>query len=656
VSAFNLLSIGSRAMAANYVALQTTGNNIANAKVEGYSRQRVELSTAASQYSGDGNIGRGVDVKAVTRAHDQFLTREAAGAQSTAQMDQARLSALKRLEEAFPTGERGVGHATTLFLNAMTDLAGQPAEQGLRQAVLARADAVAVRFSQASQQLDALQADVNASLSGGVQRVNALAQGLAEINSKILSAASSQGAPNELLDERDSLLAQISQQVQVKTLTGPDQTVTVFVGGGRSLVMGSSAARLSVVADPADPSRKMLALNDKSGERSIDSELLGGGAMAGMLKFQNEDLVLARNRMGQMAAALTGMVNRQQAMGLNLQGQTGGDLFFDFHDTSAAGALTMVRAASTNQGAAVPTLAITDPSKLQAAEYSLTYDTASSGWILTPSGGGPSIPQAQASNLGFTLAGLGALNTQDSFLLQPVTYAAGLMRRELTQTDGIAAASPVVSKAETANKGTGTLNSLKILQPGSDLALAVQTSSVVLRFTGPTTLSVTPPVNGTSSLTWTPGQALTLGGADLMITGQPKPADVATGFAGDAFVLSATTQTRQNNGNALALAALADTAFVGRTGSGAGTGGTTFTDAYAAGITDIGTRVQGAATASEISTAVADQLQLRKSAVDGVNLDEEAARLIQSQQAYQASAKVLQVAQTIFDTLLQTTA
>ncbi|MFN9280628.1 MAG: flagellar hook-associated protein FlgK [Betaproteobacteria bacterium] len=656
MSAFSLLSIGSRAMAANYVALQTTGNNIANANVEGYSRQRVELSTAASQYSGDGNIGRGVDVKGVTRAHDQFLTREAEGAQSMAQMDQARLSALKRLEEAFPTGERGVGHAATLFLNAMTDLAGQPADQGLRQAVLARADEVAVRFNQVSQQLDALQYDVNDSLNEGIQRVNALAQGLAQINSKIAGSASTRGVPNELLDERDRLLAQISQKLQVKILTGADQTVNVFVGGGRSLVIGNSAAKLSVADDPADPSRKALAFNDQSGERLIDSELLGGGDMAGMLKFQNEDLVLARNRMGQMASALAGMVNRQQALGLNLQGQAGADLFFDFHDTSVPGALTMVRAASTNQGAAVPTLAITDPSKLQAAEYTLTYDTVSSGWIMTPSGGGASIPQAQSSDLGFTLAGLGALNTQDSFLLQPVTYAAGLMRRELTQTDGIAAASPVVSKAETANKGTGALTSLKIQQPGSDLVLALQTSSVVLRFTGPTTLSVTPPVNGTSSLTWTPGQALTLGGADLMITGQPKPADVATGFAGDAFVLSATTQTRQNNGNALALAALADTAFVGRTGSGAGTGGTTFTDAYAAGITDIGTRVQGAATASEISTAVADQLQLRKSAVDGVNLDEEAARLIQSQQAYQASAKVLQVAQTIFDTLLQTTA
>ena len=654
MSAFNLLSIGSRAMAANYVALQTTGNNIANANVEGYSRQRVEVSTAASQFTGSGYIGRGVDVKGVTRAHDQFLTREAAGAQSTAEMDKARLSALKRLEEVFPTGEKGVGFAAGQFLNAMTDLASQPADKGLRQAVLARADEVALRFSQASQQLDALQADVNASLSDGVQRVNALAQGLAQINSKIAGAASSQGAPNELLDERDRLLAQISQKVQVKALTGPDQTVTVFVGDGRALVMGNTAGKLSVATDPMDPSRKVLAFNDKAGERLIDSDLLAGGDMAGMLKFQNEDLLLARNRMGQMAAALAGMVNRQQAMGLDLQGTTGSDLFFDFHDPAAAGALTTVRAASTNQGAAVPSLTVTDPAKLQAAEYSLSYDTSSSDWILTPSNGGASIPQAQAADLGFTLAGLGALNTQDRFLLQPVTYAAGLMRRELANTDGIAAASPLVSKTDVGNQGTGALTGLQVLEPDADLVLALQTSDVVLRFTGPNTVSVTPPVNGTSSLTWTPGQALTLGGVNLMIAGKPKPADVATGFAGDGFVLSATTQTRQNNGNALALAALADTAFVGR--SGTGDGGSTITDAYAAGITDVGTRVQGAATASEISTAVADQMQLRRTAVDGVNLDEEAARLIQSQQAYQASAKVLQVAQSIFDTLLQTTA
>jgi flagellar hook-associated protein 1 FlgK len=145
---------------------------------------------------------------------------------------------------------------------------------------------------------------------------------------------------------------------------------------------------------------------------------------------------------------------------------------------------------------------------------------------------------------------------------------------------------------------------------------------------------------------------LTLGGVELSFNGQPKPADLGPpAFAGDRFILSATTQTRQNNGNALQLSALADIAIVGRDAEGAG--GMTLTDAYATAITDIGTKVQGATTAADISRAVADQAQLRKTNVDGVNLDEEAARLIQSQQAYQASAKVLQVAQSVFDTLLQ---
>jgi len=78
LSISSLLSIGSRALTANYAALQTTGNNVANANTTGYSRQSVELATAFSQQTGAGFFGKGVDVATVTRAHSDFLTREAA--------------------------------------------------------------------------------------------------------------------------------------------------------------------------------------------------------------------------------------------------------------------------------------------------------------------------------------------------------------------------------------------------------------------------------------------------------------------------------------------------------------------------------------------------------------------------------------------------
>ena len=653
MSAFSLLSIGASAMAANYTALQTTGNNIANANVAGYSRQRVEFATATSRSTSSGSLGLGVDVKAVTRSHDEFLARESNSAQSSAQMDKARLAALRKLEDVFRPGETGVGYAAGQFLNALTDLASRPADEAVRQAVLARADEVAGRFVSASQAMDSLQADIKAALEDGVKRINGLAQSLAQVNQKIVAFSGSQSAPNDLLDQRDRLLNQLSEKVQVKTVFAADNSVSVFVGDGRPLVMGSDARALTVEVDPADASRSTLAMKDGSGVRLIGSDFLGGGDLAGMLKFQDEDLVRARTLLGQMASALTAAVNRQQSMGLDLAGRPGADVFFGFHDTTSTGALSMVRPASTNKGGVVPVLTIEDPSKLQAAEYTLAYDKVASAWMLESSQGGALIPAAQANTLGLNLTIPAGVSQDDRFLLQPVTYAAGMMRRQLTRPEELAAAAPVTAERQATNRGTAAVASLRVTVADAELVAAVGTSPIELRFTGTNTLSVTPPVEGVSNLTWTPGQPLLLGGVEVTLSGRPAPAD-ASGFTGDAFVISATTQVRQNNGNALGLAALAEASFVGRTASGQG--GATVTDAYAYALADIGTRVQGATTSSDISTAVADQAQSRRSSVDGVNLDEEAARLIQSQQAYQASAKVLQVAQSIFDTLLQAAA
>ena len=549
MSAFSLLSIGSRAMTANYVALQTTGNNIANANVEGYSRQRVELATAPSQSTGQGRLGLGVDVKSISRSHDQFLAREASSARSTAEMDKTVMSSLSKLEELFQPGEAGLGHAAGQFLNAMTGLASRPTDLVVRQAALAKAQEVSVRFSGAARRMDAMQADVKSGLDEAVKQVNSLAQGLGLVNQKILSFSSAQGAPNDLLDERDRLLSRISEKLQIRPVAAANETVSVFVSDGRPLVLGTDVRQLTVISDPLDANRSALALMEGSQARLIDSESLVGGEIAGLLKFQNLDLVHARNLMGQMAAGLVGAVNQQQRAGLDLKGQPGQDIFFDFHQPGT-GALPMVRSAATNKVQVPdvkPEVKIDDVSKLQAAEYALSWDDAGAQWTLQSSSGSSAVPVGDAqTQLGFSVAVPPTLDTDSRFLIQPVTYAAGFMRRVLGQGEGLAAAS-----------------------------------------------------------------------------------------------------ASEPNGNALAMAELAEKSILGSA---------TLSDVYASAIADMGTRTQAAMTTSEISTAVADQAELRRSSADGVNLDEEAARLIQSQQAYQASAKVLQVAQSIFDTLLQAAA
>lgn len=647
MGSFSLLNIGSRAMTASYTALQTTGHNIANASVQGYSRQRVELSTAEGQNTGAGYLGRGVDVQSVSRAHDVYLTREAASTRSLAAMDRARMESLRRMEEVFTPGELGIGHAAGQFLNSMVDLASRPADDATRQVVLARAAEVADRFAGASQRMDAIQDDIQAALTDGVVRVNALAESISRINQKVVSMRGESQAPLDLLDERDRLIGQLSEHVQISTVTGDDGAVAVFVAGGRPLVMGVATRTLSVVDDPLDARRVALAMSEGEATRILDNEFLAGGEMSGLLRFQNEDLMRGRALLGQMASSMVGVVNQQQSFGLDLNGQAGGDLFFDFHDSSSQGRLATVHAASTNIGTgSPPTLSVSDPRKLQASEYLLSYDDAGAQWVLTDSVTGTRTAASLAANLGFALTIPPATPTTDRFLLQPVTYAAGLMQRVLDNASGLAAASPVTADASSANHGTASIASLKMTQSDAPVIASSTPPAgpVVLEFTEANTVTVTPaPTGVTTPLTWTPGSPLSVGGVDILLNGRPA--------VGDRFTITKTTQPRQNNTNALALVALRETTFVGR--DAAGGGGNTITDAYAAAMADVGVRVQGAATSSEISTAVAEQAELRRSADAGVNLDEEAARLLQHQQAYQASAKVLQVAQSVFDTLLQ---
>ena len=122
------MSLGVRAMAASYAQLQVTGHNIANASVEGYSRQQAALATSTGQFTGAGFFGKGVDVQTVTRAHNEHLTRESATARSLAGMDAVRLQALQQVESVFRTGEDGVGYAAGQFLNSMVDLGSRPAD------------------------------------------------------------------------------------------------------------------------------------------------------------------------------------------------------------------------------------------------------------------------------------------------------------------------------------------------------------------------------------------------------------------------------------------------------------------------------------------------------------------------------------------------
>jgi len=649
MTASAIMSLGVRAMFANYTGLQTAGHNIANAGVEGYSRQQVELQTALGQFTGSGFIGKGVDVKTITRIYDQFLSREAMTSRSQSEFDAARLDRLQQLEAVFAGGDDGIGQATGAALNAMVDVANRPQDLAARSVVLGRLGELASRFSQAATQLDDIQGGVTQQLKASVAHVNEIAGQLASANDRIAIALGNGQPPNDLLDLRDRLLSDLSGYVQITTVPADDGTLAVFIGGGQRLVLGGNAATLALNPDPYDASRMAVSIVDAGGPRQLSSSLLGSGSIGGLLRFQDDDLVRARTLLGQLGATVAGSLNDQQALGLDLRVPPGvGAPLLSVGAPQALPGAGNARVSPGGPFVSNVTLTVTDPSQLQPSEYELVQ--SGGAWQLTRRLDGVTQTVVDGSVVdGFRIdLGLPPPAATDRFLLQPVTYAANSMARVLDDPRGIAAASPVIATAAPANTGTAAIAGLTVVSPTVD-----PNQTATITFTSGSGAydwelrdRVTNALLSNGSGTWSAGQPIALNGFELQLTGVPA--------AGDVFTVAQTTYPSTSNGNALAMVALRDAVLVGRmpNGSGGLAGGSSFTDAWAHAMADIGVRTQGALTASQISTQVADSAKQALSNRTGVNLDEEAARLMQFQQGYQAAAKVLQVANTLFETLL----
>lgn len=647
-----LLSLGVRAMFANQAALQTIGQNIANANVAGYSRQEVVLTTPEGQFTGAGYFGKGVNVQTVTRSHNEFLTREAAAAKSQAFMDNTMQAQLAQLENIFPTGSDGIGQASNDFLNALVDVASRPSDPSARQVVLGKAQELAARFQSTGQQLADLQSGVVSDMKADVKTVNELAKQIAAANDQIARANGTSHSPNDLLDKRDQLVSQLSQYVQVSTVASSDGTVGVFIGGGQRLVLGSQAQELQVTPDPYDNSRAQLSITEANGTRVLDDSTLTGGSLTALLRYQNTHLQDARNLLGQMATAIATRVNEQQSLGVDLKASAGGPLFSIAPPT--------VMPAITNKGDAKLSATITDGSLVPALSFVISADptgTPDSYQVaVRPDGTATTMNKDQIEKAyGISLTMTGTMQANDRFVLEPVAAASTSFKRALDDPSGLAAAAPVVGTVDVNNKGTATVDSLYAVNSKFDKSLQPATVQFgTVNADQSINYTITLADNTSYTGTWKAGQAIGNDpannvdlGFELRLNGVPREGDKINLQPSDAVVAT-------NNGNAKAFLKLQSETFVGKQLQADGTlsRGQTMTEAYAAAIADVGSRVQGAEYLASVSTTVASQAEATRSGQAGVNLDEEAARLMQFQQGYQAAAKVLQTAQTIFDQLL----
>lgn len=630
MGSFSLMNIGTSALLANQAAMATTGHNIANVNTPGYSRQATVQAPSLAQYSGGGYVGRGVDVVTVARMHSDFLATNATLAKATSAADGIRATKLGQLEQLFPIGANGLGAAVNNVFSAFTDMASTPTDITARTALVARLSDMTARFNATSSQLDDLQTQVNAQMQDNVTRINSLATQIASVNQQILNVTGSGHDPNDLLDQRDNLINSMNQYVQTSTIAAADGTLGVFIAGGQPIVLGSTAAQLKLVPDATDSKLKSLVISQSGQNIGLNFQQIGGGELSGLLRFETQDLNDARNTVGRMALGIANVLNNQHKLGLDLNGAAGGALFNipTFKGTASP---------YNTSGAAVQAT-VNDPTGngLQPSDYLVAF--AATGNTITRLSDGTVTAFATlpitVDGLDFAV-GSGTAANGDKFTIKPGATAAQLTSA-ITAPQKLAA-TPLSFAFGTQNTGTLTVGALAGPLP---TAAATQsqnnpylTSPVTITFTSATTFDVSG--DGTGNLTaqvyppvGPPAGVISFNGWSLTLAGTPAAGDVVSL---QSFQASADTRTPL-------------------------LGGVSLSDAYATALATVGTAVQGAKSASALSTAIASDAQTASTSAAGVNLDEEAAKLLQFQQSYQASAKILQVAQSIFDTLLQTVA
>lgn len=651
----DLLNVAISGLQGSQSGLDTTANNISNVNTEGYSRQRVEFTPLGAVPFGNNFFGAGVDVQSVTRIIDQIATLELRTSQSDFEQLSAFAGLATRLDEVLGDENLGLSSALQGFFDAIHGVASDPSSLAQREVMFHQIQAVSQRFNNLYANLQQMAESTNQQIASVVAKINTLGQNIAALNEDIIAAkGQAQGAPNDLLDRRDNLIRELSGLVKVFTVEQDDGAVNVFIGNGQGLVVGVNSTTLATTTSGERPGHLDIVLQNGSTQIDITANI-EGGKLGGLRTFRDDMLEPAINRIGKVALALADQINRQHRLGIDLNGQLGGDVFTDINATSAQQA--RVAQSPSNTGTLDVQLRIDDTNLLTDDNYRLSFDgvnfqltndrTGSVVSTFPPPGATPATISVPSEGFSIVING-GTANAGDRFFIQPTRLGALQLATALTTPEQIAAANPIRFTARGTNSGSGALVSVDVTDTTTAAFSTPGTLSppLEIQFTSVTAYNVVDPTGPTvlGSGVFTPGQennvlagaGLSLG-YEIVMKGAPA--------AGDVFDVTFNSGGVGDNRNAEKLAAL-QTSKVMEQGSA------DFQQSYLQLVSRVGAQTQESLINRDAAQSLVRAAESRRQQASGVNLDEEAANLIRFQQAYQASAQVISVARNIFQTLI----
>ncbi|MBI2354722.1 MAG: flagellar hook-associated protein FlgK [Deltaproteobacteria bacterium] len=322
------LEIGKNGLRIFQLANEVTSENIANVNTPGYSRQRVVLESAPPTTANGFPLGTGVQIAAVERYYDGLLQQQLVNAETTLGFDTAKSQVLQQIEPAFnEVTNDGIGTAITNFFGAWQDLTLNPAGYLERQAVITRANTMVDNFNFVSTTLNNSITTQNAALTPMTDSLNAILKNIAQLNGQIKTTELVNGNANEMRDQRDQLIREMSQEIGISYKEYGDGTTDVSftdANGTYDLVKGSTAGAFSI--DKTDPVSFVVQLTPAGGALTTISPTTG--KLGAILAMRDTIIPDYLTQVDILAKAVVDAVNASHSTGYNPTGDPPGQNFF----------------------------------------------------------------------------------------------------------------------------------------------------------------------------------------------------------------------------------------------------------------------------------------------------------------------------------------
>lgn len=664
----SLLSIGTQALTANQSALAYTGQNIANVNTEGYSRQRVNFETQSPPILG-------VAIQDVQRITDQFLVEQVWRDQSALSSSEQRAQKIELLDKLMVSDSTSLSTSMDDYFAAMQKMVDDPLFIANRQLFLAEAESLVNRFQNFDTRLKDQLGLMNTESRSMMTNINSITGSIAALNVKISGLASGGQNYNSLIDERDTLVKELSKYISVDVISSDGGiTANINLSNGEPLVVAGRAASLAVRDGNPDPLQLEVYLK-RGAVDAVVTDQLGEGALGGLFTYRDEVLQPVVDEVGRLAIVFADKMNEQHRKGMDLNGDLGIDLFTPINQGS-------VYADRDNKFKAQrSSLTFYDSSELQASQYkfrmigvdkfeitrlsdgktfessSMQEVTATNGLTLSAanryeieSEGTETSLSVSIDGFTFRVAGSRLPAIGDEYLLKPTADGARSLNVAISNPKMLAMASPIRVEPLSTNTGNAVITDIQVtdardtsplrkgtLEPPLEIRFNADGTFTVFDISEPGSPVVFEDLQGDAmaDLPYVPGQAIEFATFALTLDNQPKP--------GDAFTIEYNTNGYSDNRNARQLADLQKAATLGEF---------SFQDIYGQLLARVGTQANAAKVAYSADQSVLSASEDALASVAGVNLDEEAARLIQYQQAYTASTRMITAYQDIFDSLM----